>query len=80
MRVCENVGIFVPRRLSDGGLRWETISRNKPPSHINWWTNKLETPFLESMKLTANKIANQGGQEWEGAVTAELLTHGECAG
>lgn len=81
MRACENVRIFVPRGLSDGGhLRWETITRNKTPGHINWWTNKLQTPFLERMKLAANKIANLGEQEWEGAINAELLTHGECAG
>ena len=61
MRACENIC-----GLSYGGLlRWEKITRKKPPSHINWWTNKLQTLLLERMKL-------EGSQDWEGAVTAEL--------
>lgn len=34
--------------------------RNKPPSHTNWWANKLQVLLPGRMNLATGKIVNRG--------------------
>lgn len=65
--------MFILAGLSDEELlRWETIASSRPPSHTDWWANKLQAPLPGGMKLAADKIVNQGVPDCEGAEIVEL--------
>lgn len=69
--LCENVGIFIQARLSDGELiSWKTMTRNRPLSHTNGQANRLQAPLPREMNLPTDM--NPGALNWDGAETAEL--------
>lgn len=71
----------MPTLCNGGLLSWETIIRNKPPSHTNLWAPKLPAPLPGRMKHTAGKTVNQVAPDWEGTETAELCRpRGVCRG
>lgn len=43
--------MFIPAGLSGGGLlSWVTITRNTPPSHMNWWAISLDFVIDKTVK------------------------------
>lgn len=79
MRLCKCRISYSRKVIRSRTFKMRTMTRNKPPSHINWWAKNVQVPLLERMNLTTEKLWTKGSQIGRVQKLQSSATHRRCS-